>query len=142
MDQYVWPDRTTPLQSVWSVVLSTMMVECEQFVYLLNNNNLACTLTDQHARPDKTTPLLQSAWRMTLSAMTVECERFIYLFNNLTKFRCVVLICCMHYLSKIVLTYITQALLFGRVVEIGFCHRLVVMEDYSIPSYKNSYINV
>ena len=28
------PNRTTPLQSVWSMVLSAMMVECEHFIYL------------------------------------------------------------------------------------------------------------
>ena len=35
MDQHAWLDKTTPLQSAWSVALSTMMVECEQFIYLL-----------------------------------------------------------------------------------------------------------
>ena len=36
MDQHAWPDRRTPLQSVWSVALSVMMVECEDlFVYLI-----------------------------------------------------------------------------------------------------------
>ena len=30
MDQYARPDRATPLQSVWSVVLSAMMVECKR----------------------------------------------------------------------------------------------------------------
>ena len=29
MDQYVQPDRTTPLQSVRSIALSTIVVECE-----------------------------------------------------------------------------------------------------------------
>ena len=34
MDQHARPNRTTPLQSVWSMALSAMMVECEQFIYL------------------------------------------------------------------------------------------------------------
>ena len=33
MDQDAWSDRTTTLQSVWSMALSVMTVECEQFVY-------------------------------------------------------------------------------------------------------------
>ena len=33
MDQCVWPDRTAPLQSAWSMVLSAMTVECERFIY-------------------------------------------------------------------------------------------------------------
>ena len=40
-----------------------------------------CTPTDQHAWPDKTTPLFQSAWSMTLSAITVDMsvsDLFIY----------------------------------------------------------------
>ena len=32
MDQHTRPYRTTPLQSVWSMALSAMMVECERFV--------------------------------------------------------------------------------------------------------------
>ena len=35
MDQSTRPDRATPLQSVWSMVSSAMMVECEQFIYLV-----------------------------------------------------------------------------------------------------------
>ena len=32
MDQHAWPDRTTPLQiqSVWTMGLKAMMVECNQ----------------------------------------------------------------------------------------------------------------
>ena len=33
MDQHAQPDRTTLLQSAWSVALSATMVECEQFIY-------------------------------------------------------------------------------------------------------------
>ena len=33
MEQYAQPDRTL-LQSAWSKVPSTMMVECEQFIYV------------------------------------------------------------------------------------------------------------
>ena len=36
MDQHAWSNRTTPLQSVWSMVLSAMMVECELFIYSIN----------------------------------------------------------------------------------------------------------
>ena len=45
-------------------------------------NECICTLTDQHAWPDVTTPLLQNAWSMALSAMTVELEQFIYFINE------------------------------------------------------------
>ena len=38
MDQHAWPDRTTPLQSAWSMGLGAMMAECEQFVYLFSLN--------------------------------------------------------------------------------------------------------
>ena len=31
MDQCAWPNRTTPLQSVWSMPLSAMKVECDHF---------------------------------------------------------------------------------------------------------------
>ena len=34
MDQHAWPDRTTPLRSMWSIALSAMTVECEQFINL------------------------------------------------------------------------------------------------------------
>ena len=44
-----------------------------------------CTLMDQHARPNRTTPL-QSVWSMALSAMMVECEPFIYLFIQCRRF--------------------------------------------------------
>ena len=37
MDQHAWPDRTTPFQSVCSMALSTMMVECEWSYYLFIN---------------------------------------------------------------------------------------------------------
>ena len=37
MDQHAWPDRATPLQSVWSLALSAMTIECERlFYYSLN----------------------------------------------------------------------------------------------------------
>ena len=36
MDQHAWPDRATPLQSVWSMALSAMMVESELFIHLFN----------------------------------------------------------------------------------------------------------
>ena len=42
--------------------------------------NSYCTPTNQHAWPDKTTPLLWSVWSSALSTMTVECKRFIYQF--------------------------------------------------------------
>ena len=29
VNQHAWSDRTTPLQSAWSVALSAMTVECE-----------------------------------------------------------------------------------------------------------------
>ena len=35
MDQHGRPDRTTPLQSAWSMALNAMTVECEQFIYVL-----------------------------------------------------------------------------------------------------------
>ena len=38
MDQHAWPNRTTPLQSVWSMALSAVMVEYEQFIYLFIHN--------------------------------------------------------------------------------------------------------
>ena len=34
MDQYAWPNRANPLQSVWSMTLTAMMVECEWLIYL------------------------------------------------------------------------------------------------------------
>ena len=34
LNQHAWPDRTTPLQSVWSMALSTKMIECEPFICL------------------------------------------------------------------------------------------------------------
>ena len=34
MNQHAQPDRTTPLQSTWSMVLSAMTVECKEFIYL------------------------------------------------------------------------------------------------------------
>ena len=36
MDQHAQPDRTTPLQSAWLMVLSAMMAECvsDLFIYL------------------------------------------------------------------------------------------------------------
>ena len=35
MDQHAWPDKSAPLlRNVWSMALSAMMVECEQFIYL------------------------------------------------------------------------------------------------------------
>ena len=42
--------------------------------------NSFCTLIDQHAWPNKPTPL-SNAWSMALSAMMVKCEVFIYLLN-------------------------------------------------------------
>ena len=35
VDQYAHPERTIPLQSVWSMALSAMKVGCEQCTYLL-----------------------------------------------------------------------------------------------------------
>ena len=35
MDQHARPDRTTPLQSVWSMALSAMTVECEWFFFFI-----------------------------------------------------------------------------------------------------------
>ena len=51
-------------------------------VSIWDRRNSDCTPTDQHAWPNKTTPLLWSAWSMALSAMTIESEWFIYLFNH------------------------------------------------------------
>ena len=36
MDQHARPDRTTPLHSTWSMALSPMTVECEQFICLMD----------------------------------------------------------------------------------------------------------
>ena len=36
MHKHARPDRATPLQSVLSLVLSTMTVVCDRFTYLLN----------------------------------------------------------------------------------------------------------
>ena len=33
-DQHAWPDKAALLQSVWSMALHAMTVECEQFIYL------------------------------------------------------------------------------------------------------------
>ena len=38
MNQHAQPNRTTSLQSAWSMALSAMTVECEQFVYLFYKN--------------------------------------------------------------------------------------------------------
>ena len=35
IDQHAQPDITTPLQSVWSMALSDMIVGCEQYIYLI-----------------------------------------------------------------------------------------------------------
>ena len=42
---------------------------------------------DEHAWPDKATPLLLSAWSMALSAMTIEYELFIYIHVPLVLFK-------------------------------------------------------
>ena len=34
VDRCAWPDKTTPLPSVWSMALSTMAVEYQQLIYL------------------------------------------------------------------------------------------------------------
>ena len=34
MDRYAWPNRTTPLESEWSVGLSATTVESERFILL------------------------------------------------------------------------------------------------------------
>ena len=39
MNQYAWPNRTTPLQSAWSMALNAMTIECEWgFIDLFINN--------------------------------------------------------------------------------------------------------
>ena len=35
MNQHTQPDRTTPLQSVWSMAVSDVTIECERFIYSL-----------------------------------------------------------------------------------------------------------
>ena len=35
MEQHSRPNRTTPLESVWSMAQSDMMVECERFIYFI-----------------------------------------------------------------------------------------------------------
>ena len=35
MDQHTWRDRTTPLQSAWSMALSFSTTEYEQFIYFI-----------------------------------------------------------------------------------------------------------
>ena len=46
MDQRAWPNRTTPLQSVWSMALSAVMVECERFILYMEKlrNNVVSTM--------------------------------------------------------------------------------------------------
>ena len=47
----------------------------DDFLYQFGiGENCCCTQMDQHAWPDKTTPLLGSAWSMALSVKTVKCE--------------------------------------------------------------------
>ena len=34
MDQHVWPGKTTPIHTVWTMALDAIMVKCESFIYL------------------------------------------------------------------------------------------------------------
>ena len=43
MDQHARPDRTIPLQSVWSMVLSAMTVECKRLIIYSFTSNI-CTI--------------------------------------------------------------------------------------------------
>ena len=36
VDQHAWPNRTTILQSVWSMAMIALRFECEWFMYLFN----------------------------------------------------------------------------------------------------------
>ena len=40
MDQHAWPNRRISLQSVWSMALSAMMVECEQIAKMVGRTVL------------------------------------------------------------------------------------------------------